>query len=97
MKKKATKNGNTPATQHDLAMLGGHLSSRIDHVEEDVKSLREEMREEFDSQRKVLELILSVVQSLEARAKETKGHDGILKNHEKRITDTEFQIRMMRR
>ncbi len=96
MKKKAT-NGNTPATQHDLAMLGGHLSSRIDDVEEDVKSLREEMREEFASQRKIMEAILSIIQTLEVRAKETKGHDVMLKNHEKRISDTEIQIRMIRR
>lgn len=96
MKKKAT-NGNSPATQHDLAMFGGHLSSRIDGVEEDVGSLRKEMKEEFASQRKVLELILSVVQSLEVRAKEAEKHDGILKNHEKRIMESEVQIRMMRR
>lgn len=99
MKKKAT-NGDTPATAHDLAMLGGHLSSRIDNVEDrlgGVEGRLTSVEDELVSHRKILELILSVVQSLEARAKEAEKHDGILKNHEKRISDTEVQIRMLRR
>ncbi|MDA1168901.1 MAG: hypothetical protein O3A36_01025 [bacterium] len=120
MKKKAT-NSNEPATQHDLELLGGHLSSRIDEVEGAVEEVKDEIvgvkdeivgvkgeivgvkvrldnaEEEMAIHRKILEAILSVVKSIDARAKETKDHPIILKNHEKRISDTEVQIRMMRR
>lgn len=106
MKKNAT-NGNKPATQHDVEMLGGHLSSRIDEVEgrlggvEDrlggVENRLDSVEGELKTHRKILESILNVVQTIEARSQETKDHPLILKNHEKRISDTEVQIRMMRR
>ncbi|MEK7499881.1 MAG: hypothetical protein AAB649_04730 [Patescibacteria group bacterium] len=110
MKKKVT-NSNKPVTQHDMELLGGHLSSRIDEVEESVKEeivgVKDEIvginerldsaEEEMASHRKILESILNVVRSIDARYLETKDHPVILKNHEKRISDTEVQIRMMRR
>lgn len=84
--KKKHQNGDTPATQHDLEILGGHLSSRIDDVEASISSLRY-----------VVESILSVVQSIEGRFQETKGDHERVERHEERITAVEVQVRMLQK
>lgn len=95
--KKKSPNNDAPATEHDLAMLGGHLSSRIDDVEENIAEVKEEMRNGFASLNKVLENILFVVQTIEGRAQETRGDHEQIEKHEERITAVEVQVRMLQK
>lgn len=57
------RNGDSPATQHDLTLLGGELTRRIDGLEE-----------RMDRAEGILEKILSVVESIEGRMKEMTDH-----------------------
>jgi|SRR3989344_2271702 len=134
MNKKSTK-GDTPATQHDLAMLDKRLSAKIDSLQEDmteakavlgivvedVQGLKQdvsvlkndvsglkqdvsvlkndvsELKTGMVDVKKALGTILEVVQATDLRSKNAEMHGPMLENHEKRITATEVQIRMIRR
>src|SRR3989338_6322218 len=148
MNKKSTK-GDTPATQHDLAMLDKRLSAKIDSLQEDmteakavlcivvedVQGLKQdvsvlkndvsglkqdvsvlkndvsglkqdvsvlkndvsELKTGMVDVKKALGTILEVVQATDLPSKNAEMHGPMLENHEKRITATEVQIRMIRR
>lgn len=53
-------NGDEPATQHDLSLLGGQLTSRIDKVETKLTG-------DINSLRRVVNAIFKVVKSIEGQ------------------------------
>ncbi len=95
--KKKVQNGDTIATQHDLALLWGKFSTCIDGVELRLAARLDTVEEELVRHRNILKFILSVVQSIAGRFQERSGDHVQIRNHEDRITAAEIQIRTLQK
>lgn len=72
----------------------------LDVAVEDIHGLRQDvdiLKTDMKGVKKVLGTVLEIVQTIDVRLRESDNHGPILHNHEKRISDTEIQLRMMRR
>jgi archaellum component FlaC len=69
------KNGDTPATQHDLSVLAGEMSMRFDRVDERMDSFEIRMdksEQRMDRLEKGLAAILEVLSSIDIQLRELK-------------------------
>lgn len=77
MVKKQKVNGNAPATQDDLALLGGQLTTRIDGVERHLGKIDNRLNKIDDRLNKIesdQKDILKTVRSIDEQFKEFKTH-----------------------
>ena len=76
------------------------LKNDVSGLKQDVSVLKNdvsELKTGMVDVKKALGTILEVVQATDLRSKNAEMHGPMLENHEKRITATEVQIRMIRR
>lgn len=74
MAQKRKINGNKLATQEDLALLGGQLTSRIDSAEGQLKDLSSKVNAGFAKMERKMNGILKIITSIEDLLKEHKTH-----------------------
>ena len=76
-------NGNTPATQHDLALLAGQFAVRFDHIDERFRHIDERIagiedtmvtKQELGKVLRIQEAILTTVQSIDGRLHDMADH-----------------------
>lgn len=79
-------NGNQPATQHDLSLLAGQLTSRIDRVEE-------KLSEEIASLRQVVNAMFKVVKSIDGQLKELRDIPERVSRLERDVFDLKLDVR----
>ncbi len=75
-------NGSQPATQHDLSLLGGQLTHRVDQVVEEVRSLR-----------RVVNAMFKVVKSIEGQLRELRDIPERVARLERDVFDLKLKAR----
>lgn len=83
-------NGNQPATQHDLSLLAGQLTHRIDRVEE-------KLSEEITSLRQVVNAMFKVVKSIDGQLKELRDIPERVNRLEQDVFDLKLAVRRGKR
>lgn len=83
-------NGNQPATQHDLSLLAGQLTSRIDRVEE-------KLSEEITSLRQVVNAMFKVVKSIDDQLKELRDIPERVSRLERDVFQLKVEVRRGKR
>ena len=81
-------NGDKPATQHDLSLLSGHMTTRLDRLEGKVDKLetgQKELKEDVSSLKRSQEAILNVVQSIDTQLQEHKTHPTRIRRLERSV------------
>ena len=87
-------NGNAPATQHDLSVLAGHVTGRLDIIESRMVAQFGQVNERFDDLEdlvtkslRVQESLLTTINSIDGRLREITDHEERLQRLERATFD----------
>lgn len=78
-------NGDQPATEYDLSLLGGQPTNRIDKVETKIDKVEKKLSGDINSLRRVVNAIFKVVKSIE-------GQVGALRDIPERVARLERDV-----
>lgn len=79
-------NGNEPATQHDLSLLAGQVTRRIDQVED-------KLTEEIASLRQVVNAVFKVVKSIDGQLRELRDIPERVTRLERDVFQLKLEVR----
>ena len=78
-------NGNAPATQHDLSVLAGHVTGRLDAIESHMVAHFGQVNERLDDLEDLVAKSLRIQESVLTTIKSIDGQLRAMTDHEERL------------